>query len=195
MPNTTASGIVTPDEDDLDQPDVYLSAMADSIENGIGARLSRQELTAGAYMCIQTAMHFNGIQPGGNVSWLGFNLGTSECWVNGMTPNTDGSLTVITPGTYTVTVQTVASIGDSGDGQSYLETKIYRNLVGLGQNPVWHSGALWLSNTVSATFPCAANDQIRASVANYKGTGGDLNVNWPLFNTISVSMTSASNPQ
>lgn len=43
MGNTTKSGIWTPDEDDKMAPDVWSATMSQSIENGIGLRLEKQE--------------------------------------------------------------------------------------------------------------------------------------------------------
>lgn len=43
MGNTTKSGIWTPDEDDQLDPDVWSATMAQSIEDGIGKRLDKQE--------------------------------------------------------------------------------------------------------------------------------------------------------
>lgn len=47
MGNVNASDIWTPDESDNLDPEVWSSAMADSIHNGIGVRLNRQEQAIG----------------------------------------------------------------------------------------------------------------------------------------------------
>lgn len=48
MGNTTTDlQIWTPDEADLDEPDVYLATMSASIENGVGPRLQLQEMAIG----------------------------------------------------------------------------------------------------------------------------------------------------
>lgn len=47
MAITNADGIVTPDEENTLDPEVYLAAMADSISEGIGVRLAKQESVAG----------------------------------------------------------------------------------------------------------------------------------------------------
>lgn len=47
MGNVNAAGIWTPDEGDNLNPEVWSSAMADSIQNGIGDRLTRQEQAIG----------------------------------------------------------------------------------------------------------------------------------------------------
>jgi len=52
MSNESASGIITPDEDSNLDPVVWAAAMAESIEQGMGLRLKKQETRAGAKVSI-----------------------------------------------------------------------------------------------------------------------------------------------
>ena len=47
MATTELDGVYFPELDDIDQPNVYLATMAQSIEAGIGARLRQQEVAVG----------------------------------------------------------------------------------------------------------------------------------------------------
>lgn len=109
MPNTTASGIVTPDEDDLDQPDVYLSAMADSIENGIGVRLAAQEKQIGVKASLPPGYQLPA-WPTPGPAILPFAIGAdatatypnTKNYIQGASISAGGAVTIQTEGVYFV---------------------------------------------------------------------------------------------
>src|SRR5437867_3140208 len=57
MANVNADGIATPDDANAVDPSIWSAAMADSISNGIGQRLAKQEAKAGAKVSISEPMN------------------------------------------------------------------------------------------------------------------------------------------
>jgi hypothetical protein len=114
MPNTNADGIVTPDEEDLDQPDVYLAAMADSISNGIGTRLAAQEKQIGLKASLPPTFQLNAWPtPGPGI--LPFAIGADATatypnthnYIQGVGDFAGGIVTIQTQGIYNI----FASVG------------------------------------------------------------------------------------
>lgn len=56
MGNVNAAAIWTPDEGDILDPEVWSGTMADSIMNGLGERMIKQETRAGARVSISSAV-------------------------------------------------------------------------------------------------------------------------------------------
>jgi hypothetical protein len=130
MPNVTASGIVTPDEDDLDEPDVYLAAMADSIESGIGTRLAAQEAQIGLKASLPPTFSLNAWPtPGPGV--LPFAIGADAMatypntanFIQGATISAGGEVTIQTKGVYFV----CASVGIEKDASRTVAIGLCRN--------------------------------------------------------------------
>lgn len=113
MPNVNADGIVTPDEDDLDDPAAYLAAMADSISNGIGTRLAGQEKQIGLKASLAPTYQLPA-WPTPGPAILPFGIGADATATYPNTHNyiqgctiTSGAVTIQTQGVYNI----FASVG------------------------------------------------------------------------------------
>ena len=169
MGQTTANlQIWTPDEGDLDEPDVYLAAMSASIENGAGVRLSLQEKAIGLKVSLGSGAW---TIPGGNpASVVPYAVTTARGDFNqGFTYN-GGTATIVTPGMYFVT----ASIGPNGStegGAKGIKIQVEKNGAFIAGNEV--SGAPnWISAPASAVVNCVAGDTIRAKAGYVNSSSG-----------------------
>lgn len=99
MGNVTADlQIWTPDEADLGEPDVYLATVAQSIEDGAGARLRKQEAFIGVNLSLPSAFTADS-----TIRQLPFAVTNSYNFNEDMTVS-GGSVTVPMAGIYTVYV-------------------------------------------------------------------------------------------
>lgn len=88
--------IWTPDEGDLAEPDVYLAAMAASMEDGLGERLRKQEEPIAAQVSLGADQS---ISSGFNVQ---YSINTGPTFNSGLTVNESGSITLTRDGVYTI---------------------------------------------------------------------------------------------
>jgi hypothetical protein len=98
MGNVTSDLLIwTPDQDDLGDPDIYLATMAQSLEDGTGERLRKQEQFIGCNLGVSAFTADGTIKqvPFANINSWNYNLGMT---VSG------GAVTVPVDGIYTVQV-------------------------------------------------------------------------------------------
>lgn len=197
MGNVNAAGIWTPDETDNLNPEVWSAAMADSIMNGIGERLSRQERFEGAYLNIQDphtlpAGPFNQAQVP-----LPFIVGQPVNYIQGDMTMSGGIITVKHDGLYSVNGSIAAYIGDSStyDPNAYLELTLFRNVDRHKQVDIFDDNTGHpLTLDCTTVMKCIAGDTIWASCCQYNGDTTNpayLNTNFSLFNTLTVTLVQA----
>lgn len=107
MAITNADGIVTPDSENTADPSVYLAAMADSISEGIGGRLAKQEQTAGIKASLPTTWAFDG-----NSNTVPLTIGSGTNFVNDVL-FAGGMATIVVPGLYSVNASVTAGFLDA----------------------------------------------------------------------------------
>lgn len=97
MGNITADlQVWTPDEEDLGEPDVYLATMAQSMEDGLGVRLRKQEEPIAAQISLSADQS---ISTGFVVQYT---ENTGPTFNNGLTINPSGTITITRAGVYTI---------------------------------------------------------------------------------------------
>lgn len=114
MAVTNADGIVTPDEDDLDDVPTSLATMADSISSGIGTRLAAQEKQIGLKASLPPTYQLNA-WPTPGPAILPFGIGADATgtypnthnYIQGCTISAGGAVTIQTEGIYNI----FASVG------------------------------------------------------------------------------------
>lgn len=200
MGNVTTGGaeIWTPDENDNLDPEVWSAAMAQSIEDGLGQRVAKQERFEGAFLNIQDPFTMTAGDPGHTQVPLPFEVGAGVCYVSGDMTLNGGYLKVVHPGLYTVAV-TISGRMASTDPNAYLELTAFKNGSRHGQDVTFKdsgapSGRALPSLQVSTVMKCVEGDVIWASGAQYFGDYAQkptLNVDFNLFNTMSVALTQA----
>lgn len=197
MGNINAAGIWTPDETDNIDPDVWSAAMADSIMNGIGARLSRQELFEGCYLNIQDPHTLTAGDPGYQQVPLPFIIGQNVNYVHGDMTLDAGVITVKHDGLYSVNATISAYIGDQStyDPAAYLELTLFQNLDRHKQVEIFDDNTAHpLTLDCSTVMKCVAGDTIWASGHQYFGDythPATLNVNFAFFNTLTATLIQA----
>ena len=198
MGNINAAGIWTPDEDDNLDPEVWSAQMGDSIMNGIGERLSRQERFEGCYLNVQDPLTLTAGDPSNNPQVpLPFIVGQGVNYVEGDMELNSGVITVKHAGLYSVNATMAAYIGDESafnPGQ-YLELTLFRNWDRYKQVEIFDDNTgKPLTLDCSTVMKCVPGDTIWASGTQYFGDYSKppkLNVNWPLFNTLTITLVQA----
>jgi hypothetical protein len=190
MGNVNADGIWTPDEEDTLEPDVWSSQMADSISQGLGVRMAKQEKFEGAYLNIQTPFTLTAGEPGHTQKALPFARSAGVTYLDGGMTLSGGVLTVAEAGLYSVSATILAHISSG-----YLELTLWRNGDRHGQVVTYDDGSvnpIGLNHT--AVMKCVPGDKIWASGAQYFGDYENpptLHVTFNLFNTLSVTLVQA----
>lgn len=169
MGNVTASGIWTPDEDDNLDPEVWSAAMADSIEQGIGLRISEQERVVGLKSSISVATFVQNIQP----FIAPFEIGEDEDFVTGM-EFTGGVAKIITPGIYGVSA--CATLDPvrfyAGNAGRSITIELRKNGVIFRRCETESSQLFWQTASADSPIQCIAGDTISVTYysANEAGT-------------------------
>lgn len=170
MAITNADGIVTPDEENVLDPEVYLAAMAASISQGIGARLAEQEAVVGLKAGIDTpARLFNAV---GTVAPYTMISGVG-CFVEGI-EFTGGVATVIQPGIYYVSASAAIDPWNALFSPENIDRSIALQIVHNGQeirNMEIRSDELyWQTAQSDCLVRCVAGDTLY--VTWYSATHG-----------------------
>lgn len=174
---TAVDQIWYPDEDDTAEQNVNLSTMATSIEEGIGARLAKQEVTKSLLA---------NLPPGSTVPLVNltekvipFSINGAG-FNNGFTLNPAGTVSITTPGVYFFSVSALAGAANvPGFMQVYMKKNNVVNTSTLCN--FGYSGNSYIAaGSASAVLVCAAGDTISltARVSNTTGSlllsaGGD----------------------
>jgi hypothetical protein len=158
MSNVNEDGIVTPDEENNVDPDVWSAAMADSISEGIGVRLKKQETAIGLKAGIAagtTAAYASGlIAP--------YEILTSDgCFTEGLTL-TGGIATVAVEGMYllsaSASLESVANA--SSNDQRTIALQIFKNTSQLTGAEVSSTTGHWATASATTIVRCVPGDTL-----------------------------------
>lgn len=196
MGNVNAAGIWTPDEGDSLDPEVWSATMADSIMNGIGERLIRQELPIGLKASIQT---------GTRVKFMDGVIAPYEILGNGtgcFTSNIDftGGIATIPEdgdGMYLITAASALAYWGAGpDSAPENETRsialqIKRNGTDLSGCEVEASEKVWQTAQANTVVICVPGDQISvnwysAGPVSGPGDTGAMIADNPALHSLSI---------
>jgi hypothetical protein len=114
MGNVNADGIWTPDEDDTLEADVWSPMMAESISQGLGVRMARQEARAG--VSASTLGGSFSITGAGTIADTGIILPVQRTGYRNYVTNMDlagGVVKVKRPGLYLIVLTATADFGDT----------------------------------------------------------------------------------
>ena len=157
MGNVTASGIWSPDEDDGLDPDVNMAAMASSIEEGLGTRVTLQESVVGLKASLTGLNYVQNIQP--FIAPFGINEPTD--FVAGM-EFTGGVATIITPGIYGIsacaTIDPVRFYAGN-DGRS-ITVELRKNNEIFRRGEAGSDPLFWSTASADCPILCIAGDTI-----------------------------------
>lgn len=166
---TVVDQIWYPDLTDIDQPNTWAAHIAQSISDGIGKRLAKQEVSVG----LKASLDFQTYTiPAGNPSAVVPYVITANRgdFNNGFTLGA-GTATVQTPGMYMV----AASIGPSADttGKS-VKVQIEKN-ASFVVGSEFPGSATWIAAPATCVLNCIAGDTIRVKAGYMNSSSGVLN--------------------
>lgn len=191
MGNVTSDLLIwTPDETDSAKPDVYLGTMAQSIEDGAGARLRKQERTASMLANLPTNQTF----VTGTPQVVNFTVNSAVGYNNGLTL-TAGKVKITEAGMYFFSANVLGSVAStSGTGfiqmQIRKNAKVITNIITLMVN---NGGSTIATAAGSTVTPCAVDDLIDVYV-NFANTpaGPFLSSGGGVYNLFSASLLKAT---
>jgi hypothetical protein len=161
---TSPNQVWYPDLTDVDQPNVYLATMAQSIDTGIGVRLQQQEIAVGAKLSTPAVMTLTTTP---TILAMGVNDAATGDFNNGMTV-AGGVITVQTKGMYVVSgslgVQPNGAIGTTRSAVNILKKNT--SVVSYGEVPL--SGSYSISSLCTTVVNCIPGD----TISMYGSIGG-----------------------
>lgn len=188
MPVTDVDKVYYPDQDTVDQPNVWGAAMASSIEEGIGARLRKQEQFIG-FMGHLPKTTYPAMQNGAYSNPLPFQVVQgSGSFLQGMSVSA-GVVTVPVGGLYSVSVSTTLGAIDSE-----FATYLYLNA-----NPVWKGYSKAFNNTTfgyntgSVVLKCEEGNTLSVKNVVYSSPNTNKISNTQYYdNVFSIALLKAS---
>lgn len=191
MGNTTSDLLIwTPDEDDTAEPDVYLATMAQSLEDGAGARLRKQERTASMLANLPGNQNFTI----GTPATVNFTINSAVGYNDGMTL-TGGKVQVTEAGLYFFSANCLGAVsGTTGTGFMQMQirknAKVISNAITL---MVYNGGSVIATASGSTMSKCAVGDLIDIWVAFYNTPASPfLSSGGGLYNIFSASLVKAT---
>lgn len=154
MGSTTALfNIWTPDENDPAEPDVYTKTMAQSIEDGMGARLLTQELAIGLKAGIAAG---TGIPVAAATAPYSITAANAN-FTQGLTIS-GGVVTISTPGMYLVTASLGIQPKNPADRTTAVD--IYKGATKLVGAELLQSTSTYITSVASTVVNCVAGDTL-----------------------------------
>lgn len=189
MAITNADGIVTPDEDNTNDPEVYLAAMADSISEGIGKRIAAQEAVVGLKSSLDGLTYVQNVQP----FIAPYTLAEPTDFVEGL-EFSGGVATVITPGIYSVSA--CATIDPvrfyAGNAGRSITVELRHNGVIFRRCEIESSALFWQTASADAPIRCVEDDTLSVTwySANEAGDSPGAAPGARLVDSVGVNMFS-----
>lgn len=163
MGQTTANlQIWTPDEGDLDEPDVYLASMAASIENGAGERLLLQEVAIGLKAGLSSTFSLTSSWQIAPVAILSVN----GSFAQGITLS-GGVATIVTPGMYLIS----GSMGINNIAGHTAKVELRKNGSGVVSDEQKSDPGFFQVAKQTTIVNCVAGDTLALYVADAAGGG------------------------
>jgi len=154
MGNTTSDLLIwTPDENDLAEPDVYLATMAQSLEDGAGARLRLQEAAVGLKAGIAAGTGIPVATATAPYTITAANGNFSQ----GLTIS-GGVVTVATPGMYIVTASLGIQPKSPADRTTAVD--IYKGSTKLVGAELLQSSSTYITSVASCVVNCVAGNTL-----------------------------------
>lgn len=161
MGNTTTDLLIwTPDENDLAEPDVYLSTMAQSLEDGVGDRLRTQELAIGLKAGYTSAPTLSSTMAIANVT-----INTANGSFKQGLDIAGGVVTVITPGMYLIS----GSLGVSNVAGHTAEIQLRKGSTQLAVDSQKSDASFFQAAKCNTVVNCVAGDTLTMWVGDALG--------------------------
>ena len=160
MGNVNVDGIWTPDEEDTLEPDVWSQQMAESISQGLGVRMARQETRAGA--ATSTTGPFS-ITGAGTIEDTGITLQVKHTGYRNYITSMElsgGVLKVTTPGLYLIVLTVTAGFAPEGSDGVPLDATLMIGTAGDVFQPFVTSDQAYSNATLTSALMLDAGDTI-----------------------------------
>lgn len=189
---TPVAQVWYPDTSDTAEFNTLMSTLASSIENGLGARMTKQELNKGLLVSLSSTYMLPASSALGVVPYT---VG-SPGYNNGVTLSS-GVATIVTPGLYAMSVN-LFGYQHNGYVQALLElngTSLSEALMPTASN---NAGSYFFSGVLSATMVLNAGDAVRVRAASFNKTDDSPNApqlfgaSGRMLNTMAVTLLKAS---
>lgn len=148
--------IWTPDGADLNEPDVYLKTMAQSIQDGAGARLTLQEKAIGLKASVSTGVY---TIPYGAPTTIPYAVFAGRGDFNQGFTFAAGVATVTVAGMYLVTTALGTNSAQNG---AAVKVSLYKNALFIAAHEGTQGATVWGSAVVTAVLNCVPGDTISA---------------------------------
>lgn len=164
---TTTAQVWYPAITDKMQLHTLFSTMASSIENGLGARMSKQELNKGAFLGLTSSVTLP--TTSGTAFTVPYPVGAAPYYNNGMTVS-GGVVTIVTPGLYQLNATFfVYQTGGYGTGTLMVNNTPISELIATPLSS--GSGQTFLSGALAGSQILKAGDTVWVKMLNYNWTG------------------------
>jgi hypothetical protein len=162
MGNVTSDLLIwTPDELDTAEPDVYLATMAQSLEDGVGARLRKQESFIGCNLGTSTSFTADT-----TIRQVPFGIVHAWNYNEGMTVS-GGLVTVPMDGIYTV--QVVANFLGVNTTPGRINTYLFKGSSSIQFSSTYGNTATsrYANASIANSYKLVAGDSLSVKVASY----------------------------
>lgn len=161
MGNVTTDLLIwTPDENDLAEPDVYLKTMAQSVEDGAGARLRLQELAIGLKAGFTSAPTLSSTL---SVAAVTVNASNGS-FAQGLTIS-GGIVTVATPGMYLVS----GSVGVTNVASHTAKIELRKGSTALAADEQKSDATFFQAAKATTIVNCVAGDTLSMYIGDAAG--------------------------
>ena len=191
MGNVTSDLLIwTPDEDDTAEPDIYLATMAQSLEDGAGARLRKQEETASMLANLPANQTF----VVGTPQTVNFTINATVGYNDGMTL-TGGKVQVTEAGLYYFSANVLGAVA-SASGTGFIQMQIRKNakvITNVITLMVNNGGSTIATAAGSTMATCLVGDLIDVWVGFYNTPAAPfLSTGGGIYNLFSASLVKAT---
>lgn len=162
MGNVTSDLLIwTPDENDTAEPDIYLATMAQSLEDGAGERLRKQESFIGVNLSVSGAFTADG-----TIRQIPFAVVNSYNYNEGMTVS-GGQVTVPMDGIYTV--QVVANYLGANTTAGRINTYLYLNGTSIQFSSTYGNTSTnrYSNASIASSYKLVAGDDLTVRTSSY----------------------------
>lgn len=178
MGNTTSDLLIwTPDADDTAEPDVYLATMAQSLEDGVGERLRKQESFIGCNLSLTSNLAI-----GGTIAQAPFAVVNSYNFNEGMTI-AGGQVTVPMNGIYTV--QVVANYLGANTTAGRINTYLYLNGTSIQYASTYGNTATnrYSNASIASAYKLVAGDDLTVRASSIDSASNLVGANFSVVLT------------
>lgn len=182
---TTTAQVWYPDLSDTAKLDSLLATMASSLENGLGARMTKVETKKSLFASVTASSTWALVN--GTEATIPYSINSGN--TNDGFTLTGGIVTIITPGLYTINASCTTNMVSG-----YADIRLYKNATVLSRALAdsTTAGGGFASGPVAATLEFAAGDTIKATVTvNGVAASASIHTGQQTYNVLNIGLIRA----